>query len=182
MKFSTSLATFCLFAISLPCLVSATWFGNGSHKETGPVLNEHVQQGPDVMTIHSELPIPTVYVERPVTYTATVTATVTAVETAVETATKTLTDIKTVHAVQTVLPKVDEYKIGRNETPKQISESDELVHRRVTDILVPKAAYTQNRYRNETVTKSGAPATFMTIGTSALTALTGVLLTACAVL
>lgn len=168
------------FCAILPLAAEAAWFGHTSNyttdpydskyvggKHTTPVADieaehvksgtkvlprrEHVQQGPDHVTIHKEIPIQTKIVEIPMIRTAVVTATVTATSTAVVTATETaiatetatVTDVKTVHAVHTVLPSVDNYRLNPNEQPKEISEHDHLVYRRCFDITVPKTTTTE---------------------------------------
>lgn len=172
------LSAFALCAI-LPLSTEAAWFGRSnenhhnyttepyeaSRKHTSPISEadhvepgtkvlprrEHVQQGPDHVTIHKEIPIQTKIVEIPMIRTAVVTATVTATSTAVVTATETavatetatVTDVKTVHAVHTVLPTVDNYRLNPNEQPKEISEHDHLVYRRCFDITVPKTTTTE---------------------------------------
>lgn len=125
------------------------------HGETTTLTpREHMQTGPDHETIHQEIPIKTKYIEIPMiqTKTAIVTATVTATETATATETtvatqiQTVTDTKvqTVHAVETILPTVDKYRLGPGEVPRTIADSDHLVHRSCvcTDITVPKTART----------------------------------------
>lgn len=109
-----------------------------SSTSSGPLfdrpIREHVQEGPDTVTVSTEVPIQTRIVEVPVIHTATVTATVTAVETAVETVTKTLTEVETMHATHTVMPIVDTYRLKRDEAPKTVPVHEKLVERRVTDI------------------------------------------------
>ena len=140
----------------VPLFVSATWFGKHEHKTTpdhipghlnaSQPIREHVQKGPDHITVHTEVPIETKVVEIPVYLTATVTATVTDVQTAVETktatatetVTKTLTDVQTIDALHTIVPTVEAYQIAEGQSPRAVPETEELTERIIVDVKQPR--------------------------------------------
>lgn len=140
----------------VPLFVSATWFGKHEsktthehlpgHLNTSHPIREHVQKGPDHITVHTEVPIETKVVEVPVYLTATVTATVTDVQTAVETktaiatetVTKTLTDVQTVDSLHTIVPTVEAYQISEGQSPRAVPETEVLQERILIDVKHPR--------------------------------------------